>query len=93
MAVGAPQPSSLAFFAKAFDESFSLTVFFADEDSSVLPAASSPPRVVVSDRTDLAVVGHISGQPRGMHARTKSCYRPSSLVSESCFSGAGWEAV
>ena len=68
VAVGAPQPSCLAFFAKAVDESPSLTVFFVDEDSPFLLVAESPPRVVVSERTDLAVVCHTLGQPWGMHA-------------------------
>ena len=52
MAVGAPQPSSVAFFAKASDESLSLTVFFASEDWFFLLAAESLQSVLVFDRTD-----------------------------------------
>ena len=53
MAVGAPQPSSVAFFAKASDEALSLTVFFfASEDWPFLLATDSLQTVLVSDRTD-----------------------------------------
>ncbi len=53
MAVGAPQPSSLAFFVKASDESLILTVlFFAAEVPSFLPVAESLQSVLVPDRTD-----------------------------------------
>lgn len=52
MAVGAPQPSSLAFFAKASDEALSLTVFFASEHWSFLLAAESLQSVLASDNTD-----------------------------------------